>query len=92
MPIKALSQVKLITSFKNQLLPFQLYFMQLIFIYTNIYIYMNNRGLEINFVNVRSQFESLAQGMDGFRPKKTQYNEFLESGLEKLGFNELDNK
>ena len=76
MPIKALSQVKLITSFKNQLLPFQLYFMQLIFIYTNIYIYiniyiyMNDRGLEINFVSVRTQFESLAQWMDGFRPKK----------------------
>ena len=70
MPIKALCQVKLITSFKNQLLPFQLYFMQLIFIYTNIYIYMNNRGSEINFVNVRTQFESLTQRMDGFRPEK----------------------
>ena len=31
---------------------------------------MNNRGLEINFVDVRTQFESLTQGMDGFKPKK----------------------
>ena len=31
---------------------------------------MNDRGLEINFVSVRTQFESLAQWMDGFRPKK----------------------
>ena len=31
---------------------------------------MNNRGSEINFVNVRTQFESLTQRMDGFRPEK----------------------
>ena len=31
---------------------------------------------------VRTQFESLAKRINELRPKKTQYNEFVESGLE----------
>ena len=31
---------------------------------------------------VRTKFESLAQKMDGVRPKKPKTNEFVESGLE----------
>ena len=40
--------------------------------------------VDVNFDKsiVRTQFESFTQVMNEFRPKKTQYNEFVESGLE----------
>ena len=40
--------------------------------------------VDVNFDKsiARTQFESFTQVMDEFRPKKTQYNKFVESGLE----------
>ena len=41
-------------------------------------------------VVVRNWFELLALKVYGLKPKKAQNNEFIESGLKKLGFNGLN--